>query len=475
MENKWIIPHLTRLERTKKKLYQGCDVYIGSIWELGGWNLPHSKWASSFSDIKDYEQHIRQSTSLMHDLDELNNCVLGCWCRQEDREQCHGYVLIKLFQEKHPEAIISPALVNKHHHPEGKEDTVPKKASKRKATSSKTSSQKVVKSDVPEEEKIVQKKRKKEQSDETKENKKKKSKSQTRMEDEEYVPKIKNKGHTWSSILKVIQPLLPKDFDDSDFSRKFYRNQDTHPEGIMQSKHMNPWPPLELKDHEHTIWVDEAGQGSWAGPLHIGATYILPGFNIKGIHDSKMLQEHERFVLYHRLINSPHIVYHVESVLPEEIDSPSIGTAWHNGTRRAVEKLMGKLKERCPQVKITQVVVDGCKMIKKCPVPVKAISKADSMFVGVGAAAILAKVSRDLLMKELSQKPEYEKFKDIFSRGKGYCYSEEHRTLIDSGVYTDQHRKSFNPLRTYLASLKKVKHTDKTLQQLDPQAMVDLF
>lgn len=449
------LPYVVRLQRTKDKIYQDCDVYIGSEWNLGGWNLSHSKWASPFTENADYEKYVKNNPQLLADLKELDGKVLGCWCRPE--EQCHGQVLLKLFQESFPEAHLAPALVTKHHHPEGKVDVKDTKKKKKVSTT----------------------KRKRSPSGQSKPqitaSPKKSRKKKT--EDEDFVddsPKSPKRGHTWQSVTQHIKHVLPSDLKEDEYCNKYYRNQDTHPDGIMHSKRMNAWPPLQLEDHEHTIWVDEAGQGSWAGPLHIGAVYILPGFNIKGIHDSKMLHEHERFVLYHQLIHSPHLIYHVQSVTREEIDNPRIGVAWQNGTRRAVEKVLEKLKEQQPQVKISKVVVDGSKTIKNCPLPVEAISKADSRFVGVGAAAILAKVSRDLLMEQLGDKPEYSTFKEIFQKGKGYAFSQQHRDLIEQGVYTDLHRQSFNPLKSYLEGKKsKKKHPSMELQKIDPSHMVD--
>jgi ribonuclease HII len=221
----------------------------------------------------------------------------------------------------------------------------------------------------------------------------------------------------------------------------------------LKSKGVNiPWPKTttdnELKE---TIWIDEAGMGSWAGPLYIGAAYLLPEFNIIGIHDSKLLKPHERDKLYEELISSPYLVYHVESVSNAELDQVGgLGIAWRLGIRRAVASLVSKIEQKYPEVILKKAVLDGNKCVEDCKLPIVPVSKADQVFVGVSVAAILAKVSRDRYMVEIADNysPDW---KDIFQKGKGYRHSQNHSDLINQKKFTDLHRRSYNPLKRILA------------------------
>jgi ribonuclease HII len=109
----------------------------------------------------------------------------------------------------------------------------------------------------------------------------------------------------------------------------------------------------------------------------------------------------------------------------------------------------------------SQVILDGNKTVDNTEVPITPVIKADRLITGVSAASILAKVSRDDYMKNIADQYPLE-FRDIFIKGKGYRYNKSHDELIKKGIYTNLHRKSYNPLRTVLAEKEKVvvHHTD---------------
>ena len=103
---KYIKPTVVKIKRTYNKL--NFDTYIGRRFTMGGYDLPNSKWANPFKIdktddssrdkvITQYEEYIRNNDELMNSLDELNNKILGCWCKPE---ACHGDILVKLFNEK---------------------------------------------------------------------------------------------------------------------------------------------------------------------------------------------------------------------------------------------------------------------------------------------------------------------------------------------------------------------------------------
>ena len=98
-------PTVVCLRRTKKEgVVQGCSLYIGRAWSMGGWRLKKSKWANPFSlkkhgldSLEMYRQHVLARPDLVAALPELGGHVLGCWCK--GRHACHGDVLVELYAE----------------------------------------------------------------------------------------------------------------------------------------------------------------------------------------------------------------------------------------------------------------------------------------------------------------------------------------------------------------------------------------
>ncbi|CAH6420013.1 Domain of unknown function (DUF4326)-containing protein [uncultured virus] len=94
---------IVHLKRKNGQVIQDCDVYIGRAWNMGGWNLPQSKWHNPFT-VKQYgdqalilyEQYIRASP-LMNDIEELRGKQLGCWCVPAP---CHGNILVKILDAR---------------------------------------------------------------------------------------------------------------------------------------------------------------------------------------------------------------------------------------------------------------------------------------------------------------------------------------------------------------------------------------
>lgn len=93
---------VVRIRRQNGLIIQDCDIYIGRACNMGGWNLPKSKWANPYSlkqygdkAISLYEEYIK-SSPLINDLEELRGKRLGCWCKPSP---CHGDILIKLLNE----------------------------------------------------------------------------------------------------------------------------------------------------------------------------------------------------------------------------------------------------------------------------------------------------------------------------------------------------------------------------------------
>lgn len=115
------------LERKGGVIVQGCDIYIGRFWKLGGWDLPESKWGNPYKVGSDgtleevlvkYEARVRGNPELMAALPELRGKVLGCFCKQAKKcrngiPPCHGDVLVKLLKELDNAPQKKPRLVIK--------------------------------------------------------------------------------------------------------------------------------------------------------------------------------------------------------------------------------------------------------------------------------------------------------------------------------------------------------------------------
>lgn len=251
--------------------------------------------------------------------------------------------------------------------------------------------------------------------------------------------------------------------------RKSIRNQETNPDGIKYSGAIHPWPTVPLDYPEGTIYIDEAGMGCFAGPLHVAGVILLKGFNILGLHDSKLLKDHEREAAYKALLASDKLIYHIEKMPNDEIDRLKLGGAWKQAIRNVISTLNQKMS-------CSQVILDGNKTVDNTEVPITPVIKADRLITGVSAASILAKVSRDDYMKNIADQYPLE-FRDIFIKGKGYRYNKSHDELIKKGIYTNLHRKSYNPLRTVLAEKEKVviHHTTDSINPLHQLASDQQF
>ncbi|OJU10130.1 MAG: ribonuclease HII [Clostridiales bacterium 43-6] len=174
--------------------------------------------------------------------------------------------------------------------------------------------------------------------------------------------------------------------------------------------------------------IDEAGRGPLAGPVCAAAVILPDGLYIEGLNDSKKLSEKKREALYD-VITKEAVAYAVCYATVEEIDTINILQATFLAMTRAVEALA---------VKPDFALIDGNGIPKTMPVPAAAIIKGDALSMSIAAASILAKVSRDRLMKELDRKyPAY-----LLEKHKGYGTA-VHMELIKKHGACAIHRRSF--------------------------------
>ena len=112
------LTRVVRLKRTKGKIVQDCDVYIGRRLCMGGWKLKKSKWHNPFT-VKDsgsaeravelYREYVKSNKELMADIHELQGKTLGCWCKPGI---CHGDVLAELADEEIVNSSSSRSINN---------------------------------------------------------------------------------------------------------------------------------------------------------------------------------------------------------------------------------------------------------------------------------------------------------------------------------------------------------------------------
>lgn len=178
--------------------------------------------------------------------------------------------------------------------------------------------------------------------------------------------------------------------------------------------------------------IDEAGRGPLAGPV-VAAAVILPEeFYLPGIDDSKKLSEQSREE-YFAYIQSEAIAVGVGIIDAQEIDSINILEAAKKAMLNAVSELT---------VSPDYLLVDAVKL--ETPYPAEALIKGDARSVTIAAASIIAKVTRDRLMKEIDKEyPHYG-----FASNMGYGTAVHLDALRNYGV-TPYHRKSFSPVKEY--------------------------
>tara|TARA_Y100000591_G_scaffold16941_1_gene12737 strand:- start:1203 stop:2138 length:936 start_codon:yes stop_codon:yes gene_type:complete len=192
--------------------------------------------------------------------------------------------------------------------------------------------------------------------------------------------------------------------------------------------------------------VDEAGRGPLAGPV-VAAAVILPkNHNIHGLRDSKKLAKKKREELY-PLIYKEAISVGIGEMDEKTIDKINIRQA----TFKAMQIALGKLTPRPDKA-----LIDGEKLPSQI-IPNIGIIGGDSIEDSIKAASIVAKVTRDRIMKEYSIIfPEYG-----FENHSGYG-TKKHIEALDLYRSSPIHRQSFRPVKIRLPSFKWMKENNKT-------------
>lgn len=190
---------------------------------------------------------------------------------------------------------------------------------------------------------------------------------------------------------------------------------------------------FDLEFSEKIIGVDEAGRGPLAGPVVAAAVRLKNYSNLLDkINDSKKLSEKKRENLYNIIQENFYVAIGMASV--EEIDKINILNATFLAMRRALSNLGQNF-----DLSNYKILVDGNFKIRECDLEQYPIVKGDSKSLSIAAASIVAKVTRDRIMRELEGKyPEY-----LFEKHKGYGTKKHIEMIKEKGKILGVHRESF--------------------------------
>ncbi len=179
--------------------------------------------------------------------------------------------------------------------------------------------------------------------------------------------------------------------------------------------------------HDIVVGMDEVGRGSWAGPLTIAAVVVPKDRRIYKLRDSKQLTEREREALFDRIAGWCD-AWAIGHASPQECDQLGMSAAQKLAARRAIEGLARR---------VDAVLVDGNWDFVGHPVT-RTLVKGDTRCLSIAAASILAKVTRDRMMRE--EAPNYPGFD--FELNKGYPCPRHRAALVGYGP-TPIHRRSW--------------------------------
>ena len=182
------------------------------------------------------------------------------------------------------------------------------------------------------------------------------------------------------------------------------------------------------KGMKYICGIDEAGRGPLAGPVVVASVILPEDSMIEGINDSKKISETKREKLYDLILEEA-ISYGIGIIYQEEIDEINILQATKKGLHEAIKSM---------DVKPDVILVDALTGIDTCGIPYKSIIKGDAKSYSIGAASIIAKVTRDRIMREWDKiYPEYG-----FAGHKGYGTAKHIEAIKKYGL-TPIHRKTF--------------------------------
>ena len=182
------------------------------------------------------------------------------------------------------------------------------------------------------------------------------------------------------------------------------------------------------KEVKYICGIDEAGRGPLAGPVVIAAVIMPRNSMIEGVNDSKKVSEKKREKLYEEITSSS-IAWAVGIIDQNEIDDINI----LNATKKGLTQALTELEQR-PDI----ILVDALTKIDTLGIPYESIIKGDAKSYSIAAASIVAKVTRDRIMRQWDEiYPQYG-----FEKHKGYGTAMHINAIKEYGP-CPLHRKSF--------------------------------
>ena len=207
---------------------------------------------------------------------------------------------------------------------------------------------------------------------------------------------------------------------------KYQRKIDKYNAELLRTDKLKEYEK-KYEAYEYIAGIDEVGRGPLAGPVVAGVVILPKDTDILYINDSKKLSEKKREELYDIIIEKA-VAYATGIVSPQRIDEINILQATYEAMREAIAKLSVK-----PTLLLNDAVNIPGVDIKQIP-----IIKGDAKSISIGAASIIAKVTRDRMMVQYDELyPEYG-----FASNKGYG-SEQHIEAIKKYGKCPIHRESF--------------------------------
>ena len=179
------------------------------------------------------------------------------------------------------------------------------------------------------------------------------------------------------------------------------------------------------------VGVDEAGRGPLAGPVTAAAVWLDPAAIPPGLNDSKALSEARREALFAQITAQADVG--IGHATPAEIDALNILQATFLAMRRAIAAL---------RVPPDLALIDGNRLPPDLPCAGQTIVKGDARALSIAAASVIAKVTRDRIMRDLDARhPGYG-----WADNAGYPTKRHINAIADLGL-TPEHRRSFAPIR----------------------------
>ncbi len=202
-------------------------------------------------------------------------------------------------------------------------------------------------------------------------------------------------------------------------------------------------PTFEIEEsYKHLIvaGVDEVGIGPLAGPIVACACIVvdrkLPDHLIKVIDDSKKLPLKKREEIFEMLENNPNFITGISIVQSSIIDECGLSHAWRMCVSESIRRL---------RIKPNVCIIDGNRNIDLNDIKTECIIKGDQISYSIAAASIIAKVTRDRIMREIHKTcPEYG-----FDKHVGYG-TKAHMEALKKYGPSRYHRKSYAPVAKLL-------------------------